>query len=88
MADDIDPAEFAEQVAAFDVDQFLVAASSTLASLAYAKLERSELEQAKHAIDALAALLPHVGGALKADLSSALTGLQVAYADAASGRSL
>ncbi|HUP55269.1 MAG TPA: hypothetical protein VM408_07165, partial [Methylomirabilota bacterium] len=67
----------------FDVAQFLVAASSTLASLAFAKIEQSDLTQAKQAIDALGALMPHVTGELRADLERALASLQVAYAGAA-----
>jgi hypothetical protein len=73
-----------EQLASFDVEQFLVSAASTIASLAYAKLDRNDLPQAKKAIDALASLLPHVEGELRSDLQLALTRLQVAYADAAS----
>jgi hypothetical protein len=84
VADDVDPEALAAELAAFDVDQFLVAAASTLASLAFAKLEGGELPQAQRAIDALASLLPHVAGPLRGDLDRALTSLQVAYATAAS----
>ena len=86
MADDTErgsPA--AEQLAGFDVGQFVVAAASTLASLAYAKLDQGDLPQASKAIDALAVLAPHVEGELKADLERALASLKVAYAAAASG---
>jgi hypothetical protein len=74
-----------EQIREFDVQQFLVATSSTLASLAFAKLEGKEIAQAKTAIDAVAALLPLVEGELAGDLRAALANLQVAYASAASG---
>jgi hypothetical protein len=83
VADEVDPEAFAAQLAEFDVGQFLVAAASTLASLAFAKLEQGDLPQAKRAIDALVSLLVHVDGELKDDLQQALTSLQVAYADAA-----
>jgi hypothetical protein len=83
VADDVDPEALADELAAFDVDQFLVAAASTLASLAFAKLEARDLAQARKAIDALATLLPQVEGGLKGDLDRALTNLQVAYATAA-----
>jgi hypothetical protein len=73
-----------EQLAGFDVEQFLVSAASTIASLAYAKLDRDDLDQAKKAIDALADLIPHLEGELKPDLELALSRLQVAYVDAAS----
>jgi hypothetical protein len=85
VADDVDADALADELAAFDVDQFLVAAASTLASLAFAKLEAGDLPQARKAIDALATLLPQVEGALKGDLERALTNLQVTYAGAASG---
>ena len=84
MADEPDAEALAEELAAFDVDQFLVAAASTLASLAFAKLEGGDLVQARKAIDALATLLPQIEGALKGELESALANLQVAYASAAS----
>jgi len=94
VADDTEPAENAEpeidiealqeQLASFSVEQFLISAASTIASLAYAKLEREDLPQARKAIDALAALAPLLEGDLAADLGLALTKLQVAYAEAAS----
>jgi hypothetical protein len=76
--------ELQEQLATFSVDQFVVSAATTIASLAYAKLERGELDEAKKAIDALAALLPHVDEAVRSELQGALTGLQVAFTQAAS----
>ena len=85
VADEVDPEALADELAAFDVDQFLVGAASTLASLAFAKLEGGDLGQARKAIDTLAALLPHVESGLQGDLERALTNLQVAYASAASG---
>jgi hypothetical protein len=94
VAEDTEPAENAEpeidiealqeQLASFSVEQFLISAASTIASLAYAKLEREDLPQARKAIDALAALAPLLEGELAADLGLALTKLQVAYAEAAS----
>jgi len=77
--------ELQHQLASFDVEPFLVATASTIASLAHAKLEAGDLGQAKKAIDALGALIPQLEGDLAADLALALTRLQVAYADAASG---
>jgi len=59
-------------------------AINDLIGLAFAKLDGGELPQARRAIDALASLLPHVEGPLRADLDRALTSLQVAYASAAS----
>jgi hypothetical protein len=81
---EIDVEALQEQLASFSVEQFLISAASTIASLAYAKLERGDLRQARKAIDALAALAPLLEGELAADLGLALTKLQVAYAESAS----
>jgi hypothetical protein len=81
---DVDMEALQEQLASFAVEQFLISAASTIASLAYAKLDRGDLPQAKKAIDALSSLLPHLEGELADDLALALTRLQVAYAEAAS----
>ena len=81
---EVDIEALQEQLASFSVEQFLISAASTIASLAYAKLERDDLPQARKAIDALAALAPLLEGELAADLGLALTRLQVAYAEAAS----
>ena len=78
----IDVEALQAQLAAFSVEQFLVSAASTIASLAYAKLERRDLDEARKAIDALAALVPQLEGELADDLALALTRLQLAYADA------
>jgi len=83
VADEPSAEALAAQLAGFDVSQFVVAAASTLASLAFAKLDGGELEQARKAIDVLAVLAPHVEGELKPDLERALASLQVAYATAA-----
>jgi hypothetical protein len=80
---EVDVEGLQEQLASFSVEQFLVSAASTIASLAYAKIEHKDLEQARKAIDALAVLLPQLEGPLAADLGLALTSLQVAYAEAA-----
>ena len=82
--DEVDLEALQEQLNAFTIEQFLVSTASTLASLAYAKLERQDLPEARRAIDALAALVPQLQGELARELSQALTQLQVAYAGAAS----
>jgi hypothetical protein len=81
---EVDMEALQEQLASFSVEQFLISAASTIASLAYAKLEREDLPQARKAIDALAALAPLLEGDLAPELGAALTKLQVAYAEAAS----
>jgi hypothetical protein len=81
--DMLEPDALLAEVAGLDVRQLLMGAASTLASLAYAKLERGDLAQAKLGIDGVAALLPLLDGDLQRDLAQALAGLQVAYVDAA-----
>jgi hypothetical protein len=80
--DEIDVDALQEQLASFSVEQFLVSAASTIASLAYAKLELGDFPETRKAIDALAALVPLLEGELADDLALALAGLQVAYSDA------
>jgi len=74
----------ADDLAALGVEEFLVSAAAGLASLAFAKLDKGDLAQAKQAIDALQSLVPHVGGDLGHELQSALTGLQLAFVQAGS----
>ena len=79
MADD----DLQAQIAQLRVDDILVGAASTLASVAYAKLEAGDREQAKRAIDALAAVLPLLeDDSLRRDLGAALANRQVAFASA------
>jgi hypothetical protein len=73
----------ADDLASIGVEEFLVSAAAGLTSLAYARLEAKDLADAKLAIDALQSLLPHIRGEIHRDLQRALTGLQVAFADAA-----
>jgi hypothetical protein len=87
VADEPTPEEvaaFQEQLASFSVEQFLVSAASTVASLAYAKLEKGDLAEAKKAIDALADLVEHVEGELADELRLVLSRLQLAFVDATS----
>jgi hypothetical protein len=82
--------DFAEQLAALDLGLLLSSTASTIASLAYTKLERGDLPQAKLGIDALVALLPLLEGDAGRDLGAALANLQVAYSSrvsSSSGRS-
>ena len=44
---------------------------------------RRETSEAKQAIDALQSLVPHVGGEVGHELQSTLTGLQLAFVQAA-----
>jgi hypothetical protein len=75
-----------EAIRQIEVGQFLLSTVSTMASLAYGKLESGDLGQTKVAIDAIEALLPVLEGqveeAMLRDFHSALANLKVAYADA------
>jgi hypothetical protein len=76
-----DAEELAAQIAQLRVDDVLVGAASTLASVAYAKLGADDRPEAKRAIDALALLVPLLADAdLKRDLGAALASLQIAFA--------
>jgi hypothetical protein len=70
------------------VGELILSTVSTLASVAYGKLEAKELGDAKLAIDAMGALLPvlnaEVDDAIHRDFERALANLRVAYADAVS----
>jgi hypothetical protein len=83
--------DFAEAIRRVEVGEFLLSTVSTLASLAFAKLEQQELPQAKAAVDAIGAILPVLEGqvdeGLLRDFERALANLRVAYADAASAPS-
>ena len=78
--------DVAAQIRAIPVGSFLVSTVSTLASIAYGKLEAGQLDEARGAIDAIRALLPVLEGRieseLKRDFEQALANLQIAYADA------
>jgi hypothetical protein len=78
--------EIAAQIRAIPIGSFLLSTLSTLASIAYGKLEADELDEARGAIDAVSALLPVLEGrvepALKRDFEQALANLQVSYVDA------
>ena len=68
------------------VAELLLSTVSTLASVAYGKLELKELGDARLAIDAIGAILPLLNGEVEADLrrdfDQALTNLRLAYSNA------
>ncbi len=68
------------------VAELLLSTVSTLASVAYGKLEMKDLEEAKRAIDAIDVLLPLLEGqvddGLRRDFGQGLANLKLAYADA------
>lgn len=70
------------------VAELLISTISTLASVAYGKLEVPDLPEAKVAIDAIGALSPLLAGqvddGIHRDVEQALANLRLAYADAVS----
>jgi hypothetical protein len=83
-------AQLVEEIKKLRVSDLVLSTVTTLAQLAYAKLEESsrDLEQARLAIDTVQVLLPtlegHVPVEVTGDLGKMLADLQVAYAGAAS----
>ncbi len=79
--------ELLAQIAALDVRQLVLSTMLTLASLAHGKLAAGDREQARLAIDALAALLPLLGDGVDEQmvrgLRDTLAKLQIAFADGA-----
>jgi hypothetical protein len=75
-----------EQIRAIDLGDFLVSTVSTLASLAYGKLDGGQLEQARLGIEALDALVPVLAPEIEAetrrDLERAIADLKIAYVGA------
>jgi len=88
VADEITPEQLAEELRKLRIQDLVLSTVSTLGQLTYAKLEASELDQARLAIDAIAALLPTLEGHVEADVlrdfRQVLANVRLAYADAAS----
>jgi hypothetical protein len=86
---ELTPEQIIDEIKKMKVSDLLLSTVTTLAQLAYAKLEEGtrDLVQARIAIDAMTALLPliegHVPAELTRDLGNVLANLQLAYADAA-----
>jgi hypothetical protein len=81
--------QLVEELRKIKVRDMLVHTSSMLASLAYGKLapDTRDLDDARLAIDALRALLPVLPEQERNDVQQVVTNLQLAYADAAGGKS-
>ena len=77
--------ELVEELRKAKVSDLLVHTSSMLASLGFGKLSPDvrDLEQARLAIDALAALQPLLAEEAARDIQQVLTNLRLAYAEAA-----
>ena len=85
--DDVTPEKLAEQIRQLKIEDIVLSTISTLGQLAYAKLDGGELDQARLAIDAIAALLGTLEGQIDEqvlrDFKQLLANLRLAFADAA-----
>jgi hypothetical protein len=85
--DELTPEKFAEQIRQLKIEDIVLSTMSTLGQLAYAKLDAKDLDQARLAIDAIAALLPTVEERVDAqalrDFKQLLANVQLSFADAA-----
>jgi hypothetical protein len=86
---EITPEQLLEQIRQLKVSDVLLSTLTTVAQLAYAKLEPAsrDLEQARLAIEAMRALVPVLEGAVPDDVlesfRSVVSNLQLAYVNAA-----
>ena len=86
---ELSPEQLIDEIKKLKVSDLLLSTITTLAQLAYAKLEEQsrDLDQARMAIDAITALLPliegHVPAEVSRDLGKMCANLQLAYAQAA-----
>ena len=82
------PEQLAEQIKALKVSDLLLSTVSTLGQLAYVKVDANQLDEARLAIDSIAALLPslegHVDEQLLRDFNQMLANVRLSYASAMS----
>jgi hypothetical protein len=88
VADEGTPEQLAAELRKLRIQDLVLSTVSTLGQLTYAKLEARDLDQARLAIDAIAALLPTLEGHVEADVlrdfRQVQANVRLAYADAAS----
>jgi hypothetical protein len=91
---ELTPEQLIEQIKQLKVADLVLSTVTTLAQLGYAKLEEQsrDLDQARLAIDTIGVLLPtlegHIPAELSRDLGSMHANLQLAYASAASEKTV
>ena len=82
------PEQLAEQIKALKVSDLLLSTVSTLGQLAYVKLDAKQLDEARLAIDSIAALLAGLEGQiddqLLRDFTQLLANVRISYASAMS----
>jgi hypothetical protein len=85
--DELTAEKLAEQIRQLKIEGIVLSTVSTLGQLAYAKLDAKEIDQARLAIDAIAALLSTLEGQvddrLLRDFRQLLANVRLAFADAA-----
>jgi len=85
---ELTPEQLAEQIKALKVSDLLLSTVSTLGQLAYVKVDAEQLDEARLAIDSIAALLPslegHVDEQLLRDFNQLLANVRLSYAGAIS----
>jgi len=86
VAEDITPEKLAEELRKLKIEDIVLSTATTLGQLAYAKLEAKDFDQARLAVDAMAALLPTLDGRVDADVlrdfKRLLANVRMAYATA------
>jgi len=82
---ELTPEKLAEQIRLLKIEDIVMSTVSTLGQLVYVKLDAKELDQARFAIDAIAALLPtlegHVDPQLLRDFNQLLANVRLAFAN-------
>jgi hypothetical protein len=90
VAEEFTPERLAEELRKLRIEDLVLSTVTTLGQLAYAKLETKDLDQARLAIDAMAALLPtledRVDAQVLRDFKQLLANTRLAYANAAAAR--
>lgn len=80
--------QLAEQIRALKIADLVLSTVSTLGQLTYVKIEANELDDARLAIDAIAALVPllegHADAQVLRDFNQLLANVRLSYASAAS----
>jgi hypothetical protein len=90
VAEEFTPERLAEELRKLRIEDLVLSTVTTLGQLGYAKLETKDFDQARLAIDAMAALLPTLEDRADAqvlrDFKQLLANTRLAYANAAAAR--
>jgi hypothetical protein len=82
------PEQLADQIRRLKIEDIVLSTISTLGQLTYVKIDAKELDQARLAIDAIAALLPtlegHLDEQVRRDFIQLLANLRLSFANTVS----